>query len=119
MNFLLLVKDVPNPCLTCGQIGSLNVDMTMPSISCTQVDDSWRAWALSCRGGFDFTLLFEEVILGILPIGIILSIAPFQIQHLLRKQYKVVGSGLLTLKLVCLVSEFPHHFFDLPPSTHW
>lgn len=75
----------------------------MPSspVSCAQVDDSWRAHALSCRGGFDFTLLFEEVILGVLPIGIILILTPFRLWHLARKPHKVVGSGLLLTKLVC------------------
>ena len=73
----------------------------MSSLTCAQVDDSWRAWALSCRGGFDFTLLFEEVILGVLPIGIILTVVPFRLRYLLSKNYKVVGTGRLLLKLVC------------------
>lgn len=71
------------------------------SVSCAQVDDSWRAYALSCRGGFDFTLLFEEVVLGIVPIGIILAAAPFRLRHLVRKPYKVAGVGLLLTKIVC------------------
>ena len=101
------VKGVANPWLICVQRGSFSVDMTMPSVSCSQIDDSWHAWALSCRGGFDFTLLFEETILGILPIGLFLSIAPFRLQHLIRKPHKVVGSGLLFFKLVCLILSLP------------
>lgn len=78
--------------------------MAMPSsVSCAQVDDSWRAHALSCRGGFDFTLLFEEVVLGILPIGITLAIIPLRLWHLFRKPYKVVGLSPLLTKLVCPV----------------
>ncbi|KAL3262061.1 hypothetical protein ABHI18_003168 [Aspergillus niger] len=35
--------------------------------TCEQIDESWGPWAQSCRGGFDFTLTFEDTILIILP----------------------------------------------------
>ncbi|GLA25135.1 hypothetical protein AnigIFM63326_001749 [Aspergillus niger] len=40
--------------------------MTMIA-TCEQIDESWGPWAQSCRGGFDFTLTFEDTILTILP----------------------------------------------------
>jgi hypothetical protein len=63
-----------------------------------------RVWAGSCRGGFDFTLLFEETILQILPIALILILVPFRIVQLSQKRLKVVDSWLLLTKLV---SSFP------------
>ncbi|KAJ5279863.1 hypothetical protein N7478_005235 [Penicillium angulare] len=65
-----------------------------------------RVWAGSCRGGFDFTLLFEEAILEILPIALILIIVPFRIYQLSQKRPKVVGSWLLLLKLTAWLFFF-------------
>jgi ATP-binding cassette subfamily C (CFTR/MRP) protein 1 len=59
---------------------------------CLQVDDTFRAHALSCRGGFDFTLLFEELILGVLPIGIVLLVVPFRLLYLVKSDHKVLPS---------------------------
>lgn len=56
----------------------------------------------SCRGGFDFSLLFEELILGIIPLAIIALILPWRIWHLFRKPRKVVPSVLLYAKLVSM-----------------
>ncbi|CAJ2506119.1 Uu.00g002490.m01.CDS01 [Anthostomella pinea] len=53
-----------------------------------------------CRGGFDFTLLFEESILSILPITLILCAAPFRILFLWGKQSKVSWSPILPTKLI-------------------
>lgn len=71
-----------------------------PPLSCQQVDNTLHIPALSCRGGFDFSLLFEELILGILPLGIVLIIAPFRLYHLFWRQAKVVASWLLWAKIV-------------------
>lgn len=68
--------------------------------SCRRIDNTMHVWAGSCRGGFDFTLLFEEAILQILPIALILMLVPFRIIQLSHKRRKVVGSWLLLLKLV-------------------
>lgn len=76
--------------------------------SCRQIDNTMRVWAGSCRGGFDFTLLFEETILQILPIALILILVPFRIIQLSNKRRKVVDSWLLLLKLV---SSFAFIFF--------
>lgn len=59
-----------------------------------------RIDAGSCRGGFDFSLLFEETILEILPIILMLIVIPVRLWHLSQKRNKVVGSWLLLVKLV-------------------
>lgn len=68
---------------------------------CQGVDNALRVPASSCRGGFDFSLLFEEIILGIVPLGIVLIIVPFRLWHLFRKPRKVEVSWLLWAKVVC------------------
>ncbi|OCL10209.1 hypothetical protein AOQ84DRAFT_3965, partial [Glonium stellatum] len=73
--------------------------MVSRSLTCATIDDSFGPYAQECRGGFDFTLLFEETILSILPLSILLLVAPFRISYLLRKRTKVIRSSLLPLKL--------------------
>jgi ATP-binding cassette subfamily C (CFTR/MRP) protein 1 len=69
--------------------------------ACALVDDTFGPWAgPDCRSGFDFTLLFEEFIFSILPTACLLSIAPFRIFYLCRKQNKLRRSRLLFTKLV-------------------
>lgn len=52
-----------------------------------------------CRDGFDFTLLFEQSILSILPATILLIVSPFRIRYLLsrdiRTRYNPVRNGKL------------------------
>ncbi|KAF2030893.1 hypothetical protein EK21DRAFT_64674 [Setomelanomma holmii] len=68
---------------------------------CALVDDTFGPWAgPDCRGGFDFVLLFEETFLTILPLILILSIAPFRIVYIWRKQTQVRKSKLLYTKLL-------------------
>ncbi|PTU22530.1 hypothetical protein P175DRAFT_0514599 [Aspergillus ochraceoroseus IBT 24754] len=62
--------------------------------SCQQADNSLHIVPDSCRGGFDFSLLFEEVILGALPVGISLAFIPWRIWHLFQRSRKVVPSIL-------------------------
>lgn len=83
--------------------GSWRVAMASSSSfkpSCRDVDNTMHAWAGSCRGGLDFTLLFEETILEILPISLIIMIIPLRIWQLSQKRPKVVSSYLLPFKLV-------------------
>jgi hypothetical protein len=68
--------------------------------SCHDLDNTLRIDAGFCRGGFDFSLLFEETILEILPISLILIVIPFRLWHLFQKRHKVERSLLLFLKLV-------------------
>jgi ATP-binding cassette subfamily C (CFTR/MRP) protein 1 len=72
--------------------------------SCPEIDDSLYLYALFCRGAFDFTLLFEETILAILPLAILLVIAPFRIVYLFKKKRKVIVGALLPIKIVGALS---------------
>ncbi|CAI7576605.1 unnamed protein product [Penicillium manginii] len=71
--------------------------------SCRDLDNTLRIDAGSCRGGFDFSLLFEETILGILPIALILILVPFRLAQLAQKRRKVEGSSLSLFKLTTWV----------------
>jgi ATP-binding cassette, subfamily C (CFTR/MRP), member 1 len=55
---------------------------------------------------FDFTLLFEETILSILPSALFLLLVPPRILRLCRTPRKVTGSYLQTVKIVGL--QIPH-----------
>jgi ATP-binding cassette, subfamily C (CFTR/MRP), member 1 len=84
------------------------------SAACFLVDKTFGPYATGkCRGGFDFTLLFEEIILSILPITLILVVAPFRIFYLFHKQKKVVQSRglLLYSKLVC--ASHHRHLYNI------
>jgi ATP-binding cassette, subfamily C (CFTR/MRP), member 1 len=72
----------------------------MDSIDCSVIDDTWGPSADACRGGFDFTLLFEEAILTLFPLCLFLLSAPVRAIYLSHKSVKVKGSVLLPLKLV-------------------
>ena len=72
------------------------------SIWCEGKDDTFGPHADGCRGGFDFTLMFEETVLTIIPLAFILICAPFRTLYLLRKRTKVHRSWLLIVKLVCI-----------------
>lgn len=67
---------------------------------CRDLDNTIRAGMGPCRGGFDFSLLFEETILEILPISIIILVVPFRIWQLSQKRRKVNDSLLLLFKMV-------------------
>lgn len=69
---------------------------------CAGVDNTFGPHAANCRGDFDFTLLFEETVLSLLPLTLLLIAAPLRIGYLFKKDWKVVQSPLLPLKLVCL-----------------
>jgi hypothetical protein len=83
-------------------------DMASQSIQCANVDNSFGPHASNCRGNFDFTLLFEESILSLLPTSIIILAALPRIWHLIKRATKVESSILLYLKLVgvCCHNEF-------------
>jgi len=67
---------------------------------CHQVDDTFGPHASACRGGFDFTLLFEESLLIILPLALFLVCTLFRILYLMKKETKVVRNKLIILKVV-------------------
>lgn len=85
-------------------------------VSCAQVDDSFGPHAGSCRGGFDFTLLFEETILTLLPLALLVLALPFRGQFLLRKAKKIAKTNhLVTLKLVSSLLFFLGNLDSLLP----
>ena len=69
-------------------------------MSCAHIDNTFGPYAKQCRGGFDFTLLFEETILSILPLVILLLVTPGRIWYMTRRTNKVNGSLLSVFKLV-------------------
>ncbi|KAL9565119.1 hypothetical protein ACKAV7_010764 [Fusarium commune] len=70
----------------------------MVSLSC---DDSFGPYAGDCRGGFDFTLLFEESILTIPITVLVLLAAPCRVLYLLHKnKVKVENSRWLYCKII-------------------
>ncbi|TDZ58384.1 ABC transporter atnG [Colletotrichum trifolii] len=82
--------------------------MWAPQSACPSgVDTSFGPWAGQlCRGGFDFTLLFEEAILAILLHAIFLLILTVRALRLARSDVKVVASIHRPLKAcasICLV----------------
>ena len=74
--------------------------MSSSTMSCAHIDNTFGPYAKQCRGGFDFTLFFEETILSILPLVIILLITPARIWYMIRRTNKVTGSQLFVLKSV-------------------
>ena len=62
------------------------------STSCARIDDTLGPYAHSCHGGFDFTLLFEESVLSILPLVLLLLIAPFRLFYIVQRAIKVNDS---------------------------
>ncbi|KAM7200841.1 hypothetical protein V8F20_005083 [Naviculisporaceae sp. PSN 640] len=78
-----------------------------PSVpECSRLDNSFGPHVGPCRGGFDFTLLFEETILIILPLGLMLLILLPRIWYLLRRERKVTSAGntLALVKISCWVT---------------
>ncbi|KAI0201171.1 hypothetical protein F4808DRAFT_129571 [Astrocystis sublimbata] len=53
-----------------------------------------------CRGGFDFTVQFEELILAILPTAVFLLVSPFRAVALLRRRITASRSRVYVAKLV-------------------
>lgn len=83
---------------------------------CQQADKSLQPVPQSCRGGFDFSLLFEEVILGIVPLGFMVLILPWRIWHLFQKPRKVVPSALEYIKLVSQYLSLSSSSISLIPA---
>lgn len=79
--------------------------MTSQGLSCSEIDNSFQISAQNCRDAFDFTLLFEQSVLGLLPLALLLLVSPFRIFHLIPRRKKVNQSILLPLKIVSLRAE--------------
>ncbi|PYI09672.1 P-loop containing nucleoside triphosphate hydrolase protein [Aspergillus sclerotiicarbonarius CBS 121057] len=64
-------------------------------------DDGFGPQVNHCRGGFDFTLLFEECFLSIAPSALLLLALPFRYKQLWRKRNpKVLQSPVYWAKLI-------------------
>jgi hypothetical protein len=70
---------------------------------CTSIDNTVRLHAGHC-GGFDFSLLFEESILILLPIVLAVLIAAVNLTSLLRSPVTTASTWLGAVKTVCFVS---------------
>ena len=71
--------------------------------ACTRLDDSFGPHAGDCRGGFDFTLLFEETILTLVTVGILLIALPPRAWYLSGRVKKVAaGKRSPVIKIVRL-----------------
>ena len=79
---------------------------------CIDIDNSFGPYAGECRGGFDFTQSFEEIVLTLLPVAALLVLASFRIHYLLRKQIKVTRNWRLVFKLVSLAISNDGHLAD-------
>ncbi|AEO61238.1 ABC transporter [Thermothelomyces thermophilus ATCC 42464] len=79
--------------------------MAQPSpVSCVRVDDSFGPHAGDCRGGFDFTLLFEETILRLAPAGLLLIALPLRVWYLSKLSRKLVSAKrALPIKIVAWI----------------
>jgi len=76
--------------------------MDSNTTNCYAIDNTFSYYAGSCRGGFDFTLFFEQTILTALPVGIFMLATPGRIWYLLKRSKKTTTSLLLPLKVVRL-----------------
>src|SRR3569833_3057457 len=78
--------------------------METPQCS-VQADDVFGPTiASSCRGGFDFTLLFEQALLGIAPAVIFALAFPPRFAYLARTETKTLAGPLRVWKLVDMLS---------------
>ncbi|KAK1689141.1 ABC transporter [Colletotrichum godetiae] len=80
--------------------------MWVPQPACSSgLDDSLGPWAGElCRGGFDFTLFFEEAILAIPLQSLLLLLLPTCTLRLARSDVKVVPSTLRWFKASATIS---------------
>lgn len=77
------------------------IESPVLSTACSvDTEDSFGPQVKSCLGGFDFTLLFEESILSIGPMALVLLLVPVRIVYLFRSKRKVYGGPLHIFKLV-------------------
>lgn len=70
--------------------------------NCTINDENTLGPQVSsaCHGGFDFTLLFEEIFMSAIPIALVLPATLARMWHLRRENEKVNRGALYLLKLV-------------------
>lgn len=54
----------------------------------------------TCRNGFDFTLLFEQSMLGILPATAFLLVSPLRVRYLTKKDAYIRNNSMRLIKIV-------------------
>lgn len=69
--------------------------------------------AKGCYRDFDFTILFENTILSILPSLMVILAASTRIWHLHRQQRLVAAGKLQVVKLVSLMLHVSRHVCDV------
>ncbi|KID84399.1 ABC transporter, transmembrane domain, type 1 [Metarhizium guizhouense ARSEF 977] len=74
--------------------------------------------AADCYGGFDFTLLFEETILTIIPATIVLLLLPFLVADKLKSNTKVARTWSHSVKLATWAVLEVSYFVLLGLSVH-
>lgn len=62
-----------------------------------------------CRGGFDFTLLFEESILNLIPAALFILVSPWRVLYLVKSHTKAGSNPARFQKLVIYLTpcRFP------------
>jgi len=63
-----------------------------------------------CRGGFDFTLKFEDIVLSLIPSSLFIALAVARLRHLVYRTkpvYLARGSTNKSLRVVKVVSKDP------------
>lgn len=64
----------------------------------------------NCRSGFDFTLMFEETVLSIVPSTILLILVPFRLFRLYKSSTKVVHNIASYMKIVIMPQPSPLYY---------
>lgn len=67
-----------------------------------RADDAFGPFIDGCRQNFDFTLLFEQSILTIVPSIVLLILTPLRLLQLYRSNAKTLPNRIYTAKLVRL-----------------
>ena len=86
------------------RVGQLRLPNTLPG-NCTPANDNRLGPIVEdpCRDGFDFTLLFEQTILGILPAILFLLLASWRTAFLVRRDVKTSSSWLRLAKVAAWI----------------
>ncbi|EPE07201.1 abc transporter [Ophiostoma piceae UAMH 11346] len=67
-------------------------------------DDSFGPAVRGCRGDFDFTVRFEQLVLAIIPPAVFVALVVPRVVSLSRKSLLVKGTALLASKVVAIIS---------------
>lgn len=80
----------------------------MSSVSACLNDDSLGPAVRGCRGNFDFTVAFEDVVFVIAPATAFISLGLLRILALCRRRRPIIGaSAVQWTKLVCVSNASP------------